>query len=109
MNEWPTAQTMTTSRTTALRSRLKDPAWRDSWQAALVQGGTSAFLRGENERGWRADVDWFLRPDTVTKILEGKYGSKDGGGAPMADAVTDDPELVAWAARMKGAQHESPV
>ncbi len=109
MNGWTPAQAMTVSRTKALRVRLQDPVWRDSWKEALVQGGTSAFLRGENERGWKADAEWFLRPDTVTKIIEGKYGSKDGGGAPMADAVTDDPELVAWAARLREAQHENPV
>jgi len=33
----------------------------------------SPFLLGENDRGWRADIDWFLRPDSVTRILEGKY------------------------------------
>ena len=31
------------------------------------------FLVGDNDKGWRADLDWFLRPDSVTKILEGKY------------------------------------
>ncbi len=32
------------------------------------------FLRGENDRNWRADIDWIFRNDTnYVKILEGSY------------------------------------
>jgi hypothetical protein len=33
----------------------------------------SAFLRGENPRGWRADFDWMLEPRNFTKLTEGTY------------------------------------
>jgi len=32
------------------------------------------FLCGENDRGWKADLDFFLQPAKFTKIIEGTYG-----------------------------------
>jgi hypothetical protein len=64
---------MTNSRKKALRTRLADPTWASSWRDALNRAATSPFCRGENDRRWKANVEWFLRPDTVTRILEGQY------------------------------------
>lgn len=33
----------------------------------------SPFLSGQNDRGWCATLEWFLRPDIVFRILEGQY------------------------------------
>jgi hypothetical protein len=70
---FPSVRGLSEKRRRALRSRLADPDWRSSWRDALARLPTSRFLRGENDRGWRANIDWFLRPDSVTKILEGQY------------------------------------
>lgn len=34
----------------------------------------SPFLCGENDRGWKADLDFFMRPARFAKLLEGSYG-----------------------------------
>ena len=39
----------------------------------------SAFLRGENDRGWRATIDWLLKAQNMAKVLEGTYGDRKGG------------------------------
>jgi len=92
---WPVAKSMTDSRKRALRSRLKDPSWVASWKAALERAGQSVFLGGQNDRGWRMDVDFFLRPDSVTKIIEGKYDGNGKTGGADADPLADmsDAEL----------------
>lgn len=36
----------------------------------------SPFLCGQNDRGWKADLDFFLQPKSFTRILEGSYGSE---------------------------------
>lgn len=36
----------------------------------------SDFLIGNNDRGWKADIDFILREDKFINILEGKYGGK---------------------------------
>ena len=60
-----------------LRTRLRDPTWLDKALAAIQQIPECPFLLGDNDRGWRADIDWFLKPDSVTRILEGKYRKKE--------------------------------
>ena len=45
------------------------------------------FCRGENDRGWRANFDWALKPANIAKVLEGVYASTRSRSAP--DAATD--------------------
>lgn len=82
-------RSITATRRKALRARLKAPDWLRDWPAAIERASRSAFCRGENDRGWRADIDWFLRPDTLTRILEGKYDSPVSPPGQSA-AASDD-------------------
>ncbi len=67
---------VTESRKRAYHTRAADPDWLANVPAALAKLAASTFCRGENDRGWRADIEWFLRPDTLVKLLEGKYDGK---------------------------------
>lgn len=78
------ANAMTSARTKALRVRCKDGRWLEGWREALARVASTPFLCGANERGWKADIDWFLKPDSVTKILEGKYATS----RPIRDGPT---------------------
>lgn len=69
---------LTPARQRALSARLSNPSWRSRWRDALALIPGRPFLLGAGTRGWRADLDWFLRPDTVTRLLEG--GWSDGNG-----------------------------
>jgi hypothetical protein len=73
---------LTPKRLASLNARLANPAWSASWRDALARVDASPFCKGSGPRGWVADIDWFLKPDTLTKILEGKYDprSSDGNG-----------------------------
>lgn len=71
-----TSSRLTAARAKHLNARWKDRWWQENWQLALERGGESAFLRGANDRGWVIDFEFFLRPDTATKILEGKYDDR---------------------------------
>ena len=33
----------------------------------------SEFLNGGGDRGWRADIDWLLRPNVFPRVVEGRY------------------------------------
>jgi hypothetical protein len=81
---------MTDARLKYFRARAADPSWVSSWKEALDRAAASPFCRGENERGWRADVDWFLRPDTVTKVLEGRYDRTGNGKATAGKPTATD-------------------
>lgn len=60
-------------RQAALRERWSDPFWRGHWEEALERLRHIRWVRGETSCRWRADLDWFLRVDTVTKLVEGGY------------------------------------
>lgn len=68
---------LTPKRRKQLTTRWRDPHWREHWQEALSRAGPSKFLRGQNDRGWQIDLEFFLRPDTLDKILEGKYDNRN--------------------------------
>lgn len=58
----------------SLRARIRDPAW--DWHAALAKFPLNCL----EYDGWKPDFDFILKPDTVTKILEGKYDWKKSDG-----------------------------
>lgn len=63
---------VTNKRKAAIRERWKDPHWRENWLDALEKGSQSDFLMGRVS-SWRITFEFFLKPDTVTKIMEGAY------------------------------------
>ena len=78
----PTATAMGKVREAKCRSRLSERNL-DGWREVFQKLKASAFLTGENERGWRADFDWVIGNDGIAlKILEGKYDNKPKGDAP---------------------------
>jgi hypothetical protein len=74
---FPKCLTLSGTRRRTLESRLKEPFFKANWKDAMLRVRKSSFCCGENDRKWRADFDWFVRPDTVAKIMEGKYDNKD--------------------------------
>lgn len=73
--ELPKIARITDKRRSAARTRLKDPFFREHWKAGIEAIPQRPFLLGKNDRGWKADIDWFLTPEAITKIVEGKYQS----------------------------------
>jgi hypothetical protein len=69
----PAVQSPSKLRIAKLRARRKDPYFVANWQAAIDRICQSGFCIGQNDRGWKADFDWFLKPDTVARVMEGKY------------------------------------
>ncbi len=69
----------------ALVVRCHESFFLANWKAAIAKVAASRFCLGENDRGWRASFDWFITPDVVAKIMEGKYdgntNNKTGGPA----------------------------
>jgi hypothetical protein len=45
----------------------------DEITEAIAAVERSPFLRGENDRSWKADFNWMLEPRNFTKLTEGTY------------------------------------
>jgi hypothetical protein len=77
----PKAASVSEARFKKLRQRRQDSFWVSNFEAAVGRILRSDFCTGKNDRGWKADFDWMLQPDVVTKIMEGKYDNR-GSVAP---------------------------
>ncbi len=82
---WPEAKFLTASRRAAIKRAIPDYGGLAGWKTHLQTAATSDFLTGKSRRpaehvNWRPDLDWFLKPANVVKILENKYA----GVAPSA-------------------------
>jgi hypothetical protein len=72
----PRLTKMSDKRRKGLAQRLKEHS-RQQVEDAVRRLSASPFAQGQNDRGWTADADWLLlKPDTVTRILEGKYDGR---------------------------------
>lgn len=73
----PKCLVLSEKRRRSLKVRLNDPFFVVNWKAALNKISKSKFCLGENNRGWTATFEWFISPDAVAKIMEGKYDSHE--------------------------------
>lgn len=82
----PTGQVLTRKRRVALKLRLAECGGLEGWRLVMDRVRASPFLRGENDRGWRAGLDFLLKPDSIAKLMEGAYDP-----APAARQCTREP------------------
>lgn len=76
------------------KTRLTEEPDLAVWRVAIRTVAKSAFCNGAGEKGWTASFDWLLRPDSLTKILEGAYDEKPNGKPPATAAHAHAPD---WA------------
>lgn len=71
----PEAITLTEKRQRAVKARLGESRDRVEtwWRTYFSKIRNTPFLCGDNDRGWRADFDFAIKADSITKVHEGKY------------------------------------
>jgi hypothetical protein len=73
----PKAGKLTGGRLRQARARLREYPELESWRRAFRHIHDTPFLRGTNDRGWRADIDFLLQARSFTKLTEESYGQAD--------------------------------
>lgn len=68
----PTARDLTEKRRKAAAALIRKYTI-DDFTDAISAIEHSPFLRGANDRNWRADFDFFLTPSKFQKLIEGSY------------------------------------
>jgi len=81
----PTVRSLTPARRKKLSAIIRQhglPVWAE----ALAKVAASPFCIGQNDRGWRVDLDFMLTPSKLTSVLEGKYDpvSPQARGSPRS-------------------------
>ncbi len=84
------AQRLTSERERHIRNRLADYGL-EGWTRALANIERSKYLRGGNKDGWKADLDFMVRPSRFPKLHDGGYGN----GAHAGPAQNDPAEIEA--------------
>lgn len=79
ITEFPYPRLITAGRKKVLKARFSEKFFRENWREALARICESTFCKGQNDRRWTASFDWFLKPETLTRILEGLYDPKRRG------------------------------
>jgi hypothetical protein len=69
------------------KARVEEEPDRDYWVVTVNRILASEFCRGQNDRGWLADFDFLVRPETHVRVNEGKYDSS--AKAPISEDYWD--------------------
>ena len=78
---FPTLRTVSESRREKVRTRWQEHPTLEEWKEVFMKMEASDFLRGANDRKWKATFDWLVSNDTnMVKVLEGNYDNKEAGG-----------------------------
>lgn len=83
-NGLPSCSKMQGKRRKACQARLRSDGLQ-AIQQAIERVPKSAFLRGEAGSWAGANIDFLLKPDSVTSILEGKYDDRNRSKPNGAD------------------------
>lgn len=62
------------TKNTALRWAEKPN--EDHWKRVILKINASDWCRGHNPSKWKADFDFFVKPENHYKVIEGKYDNK---------------------------------
>lgn len=74
---FPKVRTLSDSRKRSIKARLEKYSL-DEIKEAFTLCEASDFLKGKNDRGWKADFDWIMNDTNIGKILDGKYSNRSG-------------------------------
>lgn len=70
---WPVAEKLNAERRPKLKARLAECGGIIGWIETLARARASPFLAGQNDRGWRPGLDFFLQQSSFIKVREGAY------------------------------------
>lgn len=74
---------LTQSRKNAIRIILKKFNKKEIAEGLKIANETD-FLIGNNKRGWKADFDFIIKENNLTKIIEGSYEKNNGSNTKGA-------------------------
>lgn len=81
----PRVVKVSSSRERAIKARLNGGYTLNDFKTCFTNAQSSAFLCGQNNRGWKADFDWLISDTNICKVIEGRYND----GQPKCSAWQD--------------------
>ena len=85
---FPKVTKLTESRKGKIRVRLGEMGGMEVAEAVFGKMAASKFLKGYNDRGWKATFDWVMENDkNWVKVIEGQYDDRKANDAGGSGAV----------------------
>lgn len=83
---YPKITKLSDQRKKAIGTRWRETPDLETFEQLFKKAEASPFLKGDNDRNWRASFDWLLKPANMIKVLEGNYdaatSTSNGNGRP---------------------------
>ena len=95
------------NRKKAIKARLNKYSEAD-FQTVFTKAEASDFLKGANNRNWRATFDWLIKDTNMEKVLEGNYDNRQQTWTQqptnrLAQELEESYRMMAeWAAKDEG-------
>ena len=67
-------------RKSAIKARFASGYTLEDFKTVFQKAESSKFLRGGNDRDWRASFDWLIKDANMAKVLDGNYDDWKGDG-----------------------------
>ena len=64
----------------------------DWWAAYFEKIEASDFLKGKNDRKWKAKFDWLINEANMNKVLEGNYDREEGESNGRTETAQRNPQ-----------------
>lgn len=64
------------TRKAMLKARIAEFG-KDAYYEVVRMAMESDFLKGQNDKGWRASFDWLIKPLNFEKVLSGNYANRE--------------------------------
>ena len=75
---FPKLKSLSEARKKAIKARLNSGYDLDDFEKLFKLAEESSFLKGKNDRNWRATFDWLIKDSNMAKVLDGNYSNKPG-------------------------------
>lgn len=101
---FPKCTVMSNNRKRAIKARFNSGYNLGHFKILFEKAEASSFMKGKNDRGWRATFDWMIADSGMAKVLDGNYDDHRGqtvqpaqrnSGATFMDMLREE-EAARW-------------
>jgi len=89
----PVIKILTDQRKKTINARLKEHSMEIINQVLEI-AGRSDFLNGKNDKKWKANFDWIMKPLNFVKIMEGNYNNNKQHDLSKIDWDKEEREVL---------------
>ena len=83
---FPRCTAMSEARKKAVKARMSSGYTVEHFKTLFTKAEASSFLKGGNNRNWKANFDWLIKDANMAKVLDGNY---DDRGMPGGYGQSD--------------------